>query len=178
MVDDNTLFITYREDVYRYCLHMLRNQTDAEDICQEVFVKAMLADRSQVEHVKAWLMRITANECHSLMRRRTNGNVKEKKAFTINLPLRAPQSVEQTFEKSETADEFGNLLNKLKPKVREALLLYYMADLSTAETAEALGVPVGTAKSRVNRGLKMLKKLYEKSPESPGKGSERHVSNY
>ncbi|NGZ74886.1 RNA polymerase sigma factor [Saccharibacillus sp. VR-M41] len=177
-MDDNTLFQTYKEDVYRYCLHMLRSQTDAEDICQEVFVKAMLADRDKVEHMKAWLMRIAANECHSLMRRRTNGNMKEKKAFSINLPLRSPQSVESAYERAETADEFGRLLNKLKPKVREAMLLYYMADLSTAETAEALGIPVGTAKSRINRGVKMFKKLYEKAMESRGKGSDHHVSNY
>lgn len=177
-MDDQTLFQTYKEDVFRYCLHMLRNRTDAEDISQEVFVKAMLADRSQVEHMKAWLMRIAANECHSLMRRRTNGNQKEKKAFTIHLPLRASQSVENAYERAETADEFGNLLNKLKPKVREALLLYYMADLSTTETAEALNVPIGTAKSRINRGLKMLKKLYDKTPDSHEKGSDDHVSSY
>ncbi|WP_216671661.1 RNA polymerase sigma factor [Saccharibacillus qingshengii] len=178
MVDDNTLFITYKEDVFRYCLHMLRNRTDAEDICQEVFVKAMLADRDKVEHIKAWLMRIAANECHSLMRRRTNGSLKEKKAFTTSMPLRTPQSVEKEYESAETADEFGRLLSKLKPKVREAMLLYYMADLSTPETAEALGLPLGTVKSRINRGLKMLKKLYEKNPESPGEGRERYVSNY
>ncbi|WP_051506847.1 RNA polymerase sigma factor [Saccharibacillus sacchari] len=178
MVDDNTLFRTYKEDVYRYCLHMLRNQTDAEDICQEVFVKAMLADRSKVEYIKAWLMRIAANECHSLMRRRTNGQQKEKKAFSIHLPLRPAQSVENEYERVEAADEFGQLLSRLKPKVREAMLLYYMADLSTAETAEALDIPVGTAKSRINRGLKMLKKLYEKSSNSRGKGSDHHVSNY
>ncbi|OWA34512.1 RNA polymerase subunit sigma-70 [Saccharibacillus sp. O16] len=176
-MDDKLLFQTYKEDVYRYCLYMLRSQTDAEDISQEVFVKAMLADRSKVEHIKAWLMRIAYNECHSLAQRRTNGNRKEQKAFAIQLPLKPSPSVEKDYERAETADEFGKLLNRLKPKVKEALLLYYMADLTAAETAEALGIPLGTAKSRINRGLKMLRKLYEKTPEAVEEGSERHVSN-
>lgn len=177
-MDDRALFQTYKEDIYRYCLHMLRSRTDAEDICQEVFVKAMLADRSKVEHMKAWLMRIASNECRSLTRRRMNGSRKEKKAFTVNFPLRPSQSVEHRYERAETADEFGRLLNKLKPKVREALLLYYMADLTAAETAEALDIPLGTAKSRINRGLKMLKKLYDKTPEALKEGSEPHATHY
>ncbi|CAM4148763.1 RNA polymerase sigma factor [Saccharibacillus endophyticus] len=177
-MDDHKLFETYKEDIYRYCLHMLRSQSDAEDICQEVFVKAMLADRIQVEYIKAWLMRIAANECHSLMRRRSNGNQKEKKAFSINLPLHPSPSVEQAYEQAETADEFGRLLDKLNPKPREALLLYYMADLSTNDTARTLNVRVGTAKSRINRGLGVLKKLYEKLPEAQRKGSGHRASSY
>ena len=107
-----------------------------------------------------------------------NGSRKEKKAFTVNFPLRPSQSVEHRYERAETADEFGRLLNKLKPKVREALLLYYMADLTAAETAEALDIPLGTAKSRINRGLKMLKKLYDKTPEALKEGSEPHATHY
>ncbi|MEJ8306536.1 RNA polymerase sigma factor [Saccharibacillus sacchari] len=176
-MDDQTLFETYKEDVYRYCLHMLRSRADAEDSCQEVFVKAMLSDRTKVEYTKAWLMRIAANECRSLLRRRNTGDRKEKKAFSIHAPLHSPRSVEHAYEQAETANEFVRLLNKLKPKTREALLLYYVADLSTNETARALDVPVGTAKSRINRGLGMLKKAYENMPEPYRKGREHHASS-
>ena len=175
---DKELFETYKEPVYHYCLYMLHNRTDAEDVCQEVFVKALLADRSGIEYLKAWLMRIAANECHSLVRRRTNGRMKEKRAFGLNLPLRSPQSVEQTYEYTETSGEFEEMLGRLKPKLREALLLYYMADLSTAETAQVLDVPIGTAKSRISRGLKALKKLTEKEPALPEKEGDVHASSY
>ncbi|MDO3408500.1 RNA polymerase sigma factor [Saccharibacillus sp. CPCC 101409] len=176
-MDDKELFETYKEAVFHYCLYMLRSRADAEDICQEVFVKALVADRSRVEHIKAWLMRIAANECHSMLRRKTNGQMKEKRAFRLNLPLRPPQSVEKTYEASETSDEFEQLLGRLKPKLREALLLYYIADLSTAETAEALNVPVGTVKSRISRGLNMLKKFTENQPALPEKEGDVHASN-
>ncbi len=177
-MEDRELFETYKEAVYHYCLYMLHSRADAEDVCQEVFVKALLADRSGIEYLKAWLMRIAANECHSLVRRRTNGQIKEKRAFWMNLPLRSPQSVEQAYEQLETSGEFEERLRLLKPKLRQALLLYYMADLSVAETAEALDVPVGTAKSRISRGLKALKKWADKEPAQPEKEGDVHASSY
>ena len=94
------------------------------------------------------------------------------------MPLHSSPSVEHAYEQAETADEVGRLLDKLNPKPREALLLYYMADLSTNETARTLNVRVGTAKSRINRGLGVLKKLYEKLPEAQRKGSGHRASNY
>lgn len=177
-MEDKELFETYKEDVYHYCLYMLRRRADAEDACQEVFVKALLADRSGIDYLKAWLMRIAANECHSMMRRRTNGEIKEKHAFWLNKPLRSPQSVEQAYEQTETSGEFEELLGRLKPKLRETLLLYYMADLSLAETAQALDAPLGTVKSRISRGLKALKKLTEKNPARPEKEGDVHASSY
>nr|WP_305120970.1 RNA polymerase sigma factor [Saccharibacillus sp. JS10] len=177
-MDDRELFETYKETVYHYCLYMLRSRADAEDVCQEVFVKALLADRSGIDYLKAWLMKIAANECHSMMRRRTNGEIKEKRAFWLSMPLRLTQTPEQSYEKSETSGEFEEVLKSLKPKLREALLLYYMADLSTAETAEALGVPLGTAKSRISRGLQALKKVVPNQTAMPKKEGDHHASSY
>lgn len=151
-MDDQALFETYKEDVYRYGLHMLRSRTDAEDLCRKVFVQAILSDRNKIEYTKAWLLRIAANECRLLLRRRSSGDRKKKKAFAIHSPLYL-----------------------LKPKTREALLLHCVADLSTDETAQVLDVPVGTAKSRIDRGLSMLKKAYGNMPESYGKGREHHA---
>ncbi|OWR33080.1 RNA polymerase subunit sigma-70 [Saccharibacillus sp. O23] len=175
---DKELFETYKEDVYHYCLYMLRRSADAEDACQEVFVKALLADRSGIDYLKAWLMRIAANECHSMMRRRTNGEIKEKRAFWMNKPIGMSPSVEQTYERTETSGEFEELFKELKPKIREALLLYYMAELSLAETAEALEAPLGTVKSRISRGLKALKKLAKKNPALSEKEGDFRASNY
>ncbi|WP_037283748.1 RNA polymerase sigma factor [Saccharibacillus sacchari] len=177
-MNDLELFEDYKTTVYRYCLYMLKHKGDAEDICQEVFVKAMLADRSDLRNEKAWLLRIAANECHSLMRRRSRGREKEQKVFLQNDPLQYAQSVESTYERRETKAEFGLLLGQIKPKFREVLLLYYTADLPMAEVAEMLGLPLGTVKSRINRGLKSLRKLKEEREPHMKKGSDVHVSNY
>lgn len=177
-MNDLELFENYKTTVYRYCLYMLKHKGDAEDICQEVFVKAMLADRSDLNNEKAWLLRIAANECHSLMRRRIRGRDKEQKAFLQSDPLRHAPSVEDGYEGRETSSEFKVLLGQIKPKFREVLLLYYMADLPIAEVAEMLNLPIGTVKSRTNRGLKSLRKLIEQQNAHTKKRSDIHASNY
>lgn len=176
-MDDLELFENYKMTVYRYCLYMLKDKGDAEDVCQEVFVKAMLAKRSDLRSEKAWLLRIAANECHDLMRRRSRGRHKEQKAFLQAAPLNHVRSVENGYEREEAKAEFGLLLQEVKPKFREVLLLYYMADLPMAEVAEMLNLPLGTVKSRINRGLKSLRKLKESTALPSEKGSDIHVSN-
>ncbi|OWA34325.1 RNA polymerase subunit sigma-70 [Saccharibacillus sp. O16] len=179
-MNDLELFENYKTTVYRYCLYMLKNKGDAEDVCQEVFVKAMLADRSGLNSEKAWLLRIAANECHGLMRRRMRGRDKEQKAYLRSAPLVHSPSVESGYERQERTAEFGRMLESVKPKFREVLLLYYMADLSLAEVADLLKLPLGTVKSRINRGLKSLRKLKEEEEgHAPAKkGRDVHVSNY
>lgn len=44
---DREIFELYKEDVYYFCYYLMKNQADAEDISQEVFVKVILADRSR-----------------------------------------------------------------------------------------------------------------------------------
>lgn len=179
-MNDLELFESYKTTVYRYCLYMLKHKGDAEDACQEVFVKAMLADRSELRSEKAWLLRIAANECHGMMRRRIKGRDKEQTAYLKAAPLTYSPSVEGGYERRETLAEFGRMLQEIKPKFREVLLLYYMADLSLAEVADLLKLPVGTVKSRINRGLKSLKKLTEdEDGRAPAKkGRDMHVTNY
>ncbi|NGZ74888.1 RNA polymerase sigma factor [Saccharibacillus alkalitolerans] len=179
-MDDLELFETYKTTVYRYCLYMLKDRRDAEDVCQEVFVKAMLADRTDLRSEKAWLLRIAANECHGLMRRRIRGRDKEQKAYLRTAPLNHSPSVEAGYELREARAEFGLKLRQVKPKFREVLLLYYMADLPMAEVADMLNLPLGTVKSRINRGLKALKKQMEdeNTAVQTKKRSDIHVSNY
>ncbi|CAM3935229.1 hypothetical protein PALA111701_31485 [Paenibacillus lactis] len=67
-MDDRQLFETYKETVYLFCRYMVQSRADAEDLCQDVFFKAMIADRTNVQNTKAWLLRIAANECNTFLR--------------------------------------------------------------------------------------------------------------
>ena len=173
-MNDRQLFETYREQVYLFCRYMLRSRADAEDICQEVFFKAMIADRSQVQNVKAWLFRIAANECNTLLRRRRNGWSKEIRSFLLSLPL-GSSSVEETCEQREMVNSLHLLLDELPLKVKQVMILHYSAELTLPETAEVLDVPVGTVKSRANRGLRKLKKILEEDESRHMKGEETHA---
>ena len=176
MLDDRQLFESYKENVYCYCLYMTGSKADAEDVCQEVFVKALLAKRSEIENEKAWLMRIAANECYSMFRRRSKGRDKESKAFWLGWPLRSNPSVEKSYERQETASEFVKLLEQLPGKLRQVLLLHYIGELSHTEIADVLKIPVGTVKSRLSRAIAKLKKLAKHTEVTLEKGSDIHAT--
>lgn len=64
------MFEAYKEQVFRLCYWIMQNRSDAEDICQEVFVKAILSDRSKIRDLKPWLLKIASNECRKVLKRR------------------------------------------------------------------------------------------------------------
>ncbi|GJM73960.1 hypothetical protein HMSSN036_61760 [Paenibacillus macerans] len=66
---ERELFDCYNKDVYRTCYYMLRNAQDAEDVCHDVFVTVFRQDWQRIEHVRAWIMRITMNHCLNLLRK-------------------------------------------------------------------------------------------------------------
>ncbi|WNS42138.1 RNA polymerase sigma factor [Paenibacillus sp. MMS20-IR301] len=156
------LFEMYKEPVYRVCRYLLSNVTDAEDVCQEVFVKAILADRSEVRNMKAWLIRIAVNESNSLLRRRAKGRDKERSLF-LSERRAAYNSVEAAAEQHELTGQFYLMFQQLPVKVREVLILRYSGELSIKETAALLDIPEGTVKSRGNRGLRILRRIMRKS---------------
>ncbi|MFD3768443.1 MULTISPECIES: RNA polymerase sigma factor [Paenibacillus] len=173
-MDDRQLFETYKETVYLFCRYMVQSRADAEDLCQDVFFKAMIADRTNVQNTKAWLLRIAANECNTFLRRRQNGWAKELRSFMLGMPLRTP-TVEETFEHREMVHTLHLLLDKLPKKTKLAFVLHYSAELSLPETAEVLNVPLGTVKSRINRGLKKMRKMLKEDPSGNWKGEETHA---
>ncbi|OAB46974.1 RNA polymerase sigma factor [Paenibacillus antarcticus] len=154
-MNDHELFETYKEQVYRLCYYMMQNRSDAEDMCQEVFVKAILTDRSQVREIKAWLLRIASNECSSVLRRRKHGWTKEMSAYLRSRPL-SSNPVEDSYDQRETKVEFYKLYRMLPDKVRMVFTLRYVNELTVPEISKVINVPEGTVKSRLNRGLKLL----------------------
>ena len=68
MLNIETLFNTYRDDVFRLAVSYTRNIQEAEDVCQTVFLKLLEQKHIQPGKEKAWLMQVTANQCRSLLR--------------------------------------------------------------------------------------------------------------
>lgn len=66
-MDIEEIFRQYRDDVYRLALSYTRSVQEAEDVCQNVFVKLMEHTVSPGKE-KAWLMQVTANQCRNLLR--------------------------------------------------------------------------------------------------------------
>jgi RNA polymerase sigma-70 factor (ECF subfamily) len=157
--------MAYEELVRRYqdiavrTAHLISPGGDAEDAAQEAFVKAYAAlGRFRAgSPFRPWLLRIVANEARN--RRRSAGrraNLALRAAGDRPLDDAAP-SPESAVLASERRAVLLAALNALRDDDREVLSARYFLELSESETAEALGIPRGTVKSRSSRALERLR---------------------
>lgn len=134
----------YRDTVFRLAFTYLRNQADADDVTQDVFVKLIRSshDFEGDEHLRRWLIRVTINECKSLFRKpwRRIDDI-EDYANTIAMPT------------PEHTDLFVRVMS-LPERYRVPLVLYYYLGFSTNETANLLKIPAATVRTRLARGDK------------------------
>ncbi len=152
----------YQHKIYGYVRRLVGNETDAEDITQEVFLKALTSLHAFREEssLQTWLFRIATNLCRDLMRRRQ----RERGWFSLWRRTEEEQEgggerlldipdLEGDPERLLLREELGELLQRaieeLPWRMREVLVLHDLEALSYEEIAEALGIPLGTVKSRL-----------------------------
>ena len=131
----------------------------AEDILQEVFLiiyrKIKWLDDPNL--FRAWAYRIASRECwRHLKKHRTVLSADEDGLADI-----AANEPEELFDR-ELIERLPELISRLSPESRAAIILHYLDEFSLRETAEILDISVGTAKSRVAYGLKALRRLIPK----------------
>ena len=146
------------EIAFRVAYLITRNAADAEDAVQDGLVKGWRAfGRFHAgAPMRPWLLRIVANEAR---KRRPSAGRREA------LALRAPsgEAAPSPEEAAVAAEERARLLaalDGLRDDYRLVLGCRHLLDLSEAETAAALGVRVGTVKSRTSRALEALREAY------------------
>jgi RNA polymerase sigma-70 factor (ECF subfamily) len=156
----------YERQIFRTALHITQNREDAEDITQDVFVKAYTKlDQFQGNSkFSTWLVRIAVNE--SLMRLR-----KRKTSRTVSMDQDVETdegsiprdfaewrpNPEQNFSQSELAEILRKTIAGLPAGFRTVFTLRDIENLSTEETAEALGLSVPAVKSRLLRARLQLR---------------------
>lgn len=169
---EKELFATYKKDVYKTCYFMLHHAADAEDVCQEVFLTVFRHDWSRVEHMKTWLMRVTVNHCLNHIKKSNRAQANEK-LLQQQFIQAAEKAAEAVAEEREAAKECVRLLSRLPGKLRAVVSLRFINECSLSEVSDILSIPVGTVKSRLNKGLKLMKRMVE--PESANNGKEGGV---
>lgn len=146
---------------------MVANRTQAEDLVQEIFVKAYFALESFAGQSSfyTWLYRIASNHCLDYLRKRKPNQISidrpvaEDSELTFENTLQAPAS-DQPEAPLETPSEAAALLNSLEPDQRLILSLRELEGHSYEELASILNCPVNTVKSRLNRAREALKAAY------------------
>jgi RNA polymerase sigma-70 factor (ECF subfamily) len=157
--------MAYEELVRRYqdiavrTAHLISPDGDAEDAAQDAFVKAFAAlSRFRADApFRPWLLRIVANEARN--RRRSAGR---RTGLALRVaedrrPGDAAPSPEAAVLAGEQRAALLAAINGLRDEDREVIGARYLLELSEAETADALGIPRGTVKSRLSRALGRLR---------------------
>src|SRR4051812_36816664 len=138
-----------------------QDAADAEEAAQDGFVKAWRALRRfrSGEPLRPWLLTIVANEARN--RRRSAGR---RSALALRLEVRREDdhSAEARVLADEARASLLAAIGRLREDDRLVLGCRYLLDLSEAETAAALGVRLGTVKSRTSRALGRLREEVER----------------
>jgi RNA polymerase sigma-70 factor (ECF subfamily) len=183
------LLLPLLDAAYGVALHLTRNRADAEDLVQDAALLAFRAfDTFQPgTNFKAWLFRIIYN-CHiSRYRRRMrlDGMMGLEDAsefyilarmFEAGTPPQGSDPLATTIGRLQS-DEVSAALQALPEEYRAVCTMYFIEDFSYQEIAEMLGIPVGTVRSRLHRGRKMLQKRLWQLAEDQGFAPRGAVMN-
>ncbi|MDD4985713.1 MAG: RNA polymerase sigma factor [Dehalococcoidales bacterium] len=154
-----TLYRQYEKLVYRTAYLITGSKEAADDTLQEVFISVWRFRHtydSNKGKLTTWLHRITVNECSRKKKRKPSTISLEEKM--IDLPDMKHQSQpEDVLINKMEYERLLRAMDALDTKHRSILVLRYFNDLSYQEIAEALEIPLGTVKSRINQSLKYLK---------------------
>jgi RNA polymerase sigma factor (sigma-70 family) len=156
-------FLAHHQDlVYGIAWRMTGRGADAEDLAQDAFVSAYRAlrtyapDRIRALRSRGWMAAIVANAARNRGRRRRPASVAIDETVADSLVEMRP-GPEAVAQRREAARAWRGRLEALPPRYRDAVGLRHVEGLSYTEVAAALGRPVGTVKSDVHRGVRLLR---------------------
>ena len=159
----------YERKIFRLARNITQNDEDAEDVLQESFLKAYSNLENFQMHSKfyTWLVRIAVNEALMKLRKR-----KSDRSVSLDEPHETDEDTvtreiavwdddpEKKYSREELRDILQKAVEQLKPAFRTVFVLRDIEELSTEETAEALGISVPAVKSRLLRArLQLREKL-------------------
>jgi RNA polymerase sigma-70 factor, ECF subfamily len=162
----------YQNKIYRLARNITQSNEDAEDVLQETFLKAYshLDGFQRNSKFYTWIVRIAVNESLMKLRKR-----KSDRTVPLDEPLdTGEESVareiavwddnpEQRYSREEMQEILDEAVDSLKPDFRTVFVLRDIEELSTEETAEALGISIPAVKSRLLRArLALREKLTRK----------------
>jgi RNA polymerase sigma-70 factor, ECF subfamily len=159
----------YEGKIFRLAQHITQNREDAEDVLQETFMKAYehLDQFKGDSKFYTWIVRIAVNQAlMKLRRRKTDRSVSLDEQIdtgedTVVREIAAwGEDPEQHFSREELGKILDTAIQSLEPAYRSVFVLRDIEDMSTEETAEALGLSIPAVKSRLLRArLQLREKL-------------------
>lgn len=179
-VELDSLLLPLLNSAYGTAMHLTRNRADAEDLVQEA---SLLACRGfgtfeQGTNFKAWYFRILTNCFYSKYRKRKREGTQLELEDSPELYLYCQTAAAGLHARTEDpaatvmarldTEQVGAAIDALPEEYRVVATLYFLQDFSYQEIAEVLEVPVGTVRSRLHRGRRMLQKALWKIAQERG----------
>lgn len=161
----------YHDTVWRIALSITKNQYDAEDVFQDVFVRLVdsISRIESEEHLKAWLIRVTTNRCYSWSKSSWKRKVDsyerqlEEQGDCMEKPVWDTYSppIDEQFD-PETAqtlrgEQVMTVLQKLDRASRIVIYLFYCEDLSVKEIAQTLHLGENAVRTRLSRARNKIR---------------------
>ena len=167
---------THSRRIYNICYRFTGSADNADDLAQEVFIK-MYRTLASFDPEKGafttWITTMTRNLLVDHFRKTKQdratdsldaglGEEEDSATLSDRIPDTAP-SADARVQRRETQEMVQKAIQKLSPELREAVILRDLQDMDYKEIAQALKVPEGTVKSRINRGRMELAKVLQRT---------------
>jgi RNA polymerase sigma-70 factor (ECF subfamily) len=149
---------------------ILRDEYAAQDAVQETFIEAWrsLPGLREPDRFDAWIRRLLVRACFKGSRRSKRVN-----AIEIRLTAGDEPAIAGVERDLDIHDQLERGLARLPAEQRAVVVLVYYLDLPLADAAQALGIPLGTTKSRLNRATSALRAAIEADDREPNLVRER-----
>ncbi len=164
----------YRDTIFFMLLKMVKNRNDAEDLTIEAFGKAFKNIHQYTPNYafSTWLFKIASNNCIDFLRKKKNITISidgqtdsEGNEVTLPIPSDEPDPEEDMIKKQK-AVLLRNVVDQLKPRYKELVILRYFDEFSYEEIAEQLNLPLGTVKAQLFRARELLLNVMKNAQSS------------
>lgn len=154
----------YETKLARYAKRFLFDYEDAEDVLQDVFIKAYtnIQGFDITRSFNSWIYRIAHNEFINAIKKRGREPLSFFDPDTLFPHPTAPHQADHEVQAEELKVMLDECLNKLDAKYREPLILYYYEDMDYQAIADIMHIPSSTVGIRLKRGKESLQDVYHK----------------
>ncbi len=166
----------YQRPIFALIFRMVRDSAQAEELAQEVFLKAFtaLATFDRRRRFSSWLFKIAHNKAIDQLRRRSLDTVPletpdpERPDLLSLLPDRQGETPEGALARRSLARAIEEAVASLRPEVREVVILRFQQGMAYEEIAEITGLPLGTVKTHIFRARKAMSRQLTARGWKPG----------
>ncbi|GHA76025.1 MULTISPECIES: RNA polymerase sigma factor SigJ [Streptomyces] len=169
---------TYRPAVFGAAYRLLGSVADAEDVTQDVWLRAAGADLRQIDDLRAWLVTVAARRCYDILR---SARVRREAYVGPWLPeplLTGPDAAEPVLVDESVTSAMLLIMEELSPPERVAFVLHDVFGLQFARIAQVLGVSAPAARQLASRARRRVARAKQSAPQAPKAERERVLAAF